>query len=111
MIDKELAAKIVEYLNTLIEADRPAIAALIANRVPCNQTLADHPTCQVGTQNGGYHVGLLGILNGLCGIYDDGPKKGWGAITLQFNDNPKGAPNDLIGFVLTENVELSDNQK
>lgn len=68
----ELAQKIVDFLNELLEIDRPAIAALIANRVPCNQRMADHPTVQVGAQHGGFHVGLLGILNGLCGIHENG---------------------------------------
>ena len=61
----------IDYLNGLIETDRVAIAALIANRVPCNQQLADHPTVQVFRQHGGYLVGLLGILNGLFGVFED----------------------------------------
>lgn len=60
----------IAYLNELIEADRPAIAALIANRVPCNEALADHNTVQVQAQHGGFHVGMLGILNGLFGTVD-----------------------------------------
>lgn len=72
----------IDYLNELIAADRPAIAALIANRVPCNQALAKHPTCQVGQQHGGFHVGMLGVLNGLFGTFEDG----WGPITFVFKD-------------------------
>jgi hypothetical protein len=66
--DPELAQRICDYLNGLLLLDRNAIACLIANRVPCNQGLADHPTVQAGAQHGGFHVGLLGILNGLCGV-------------------------------------------
>ena len=29
------SSEVVEFLNQLLEADRPAVAALIANRVPC----------------------------------------------------------------------------
>jgi hypothetical protein len=65
-------AEAIAFLNSLLELDRPAVASLIANRVPCNQALADHETVQVRAQHGGYHVGLLGILNGLFGCDDDG---------------------------------------
>ncbi|KKN88349.1 hypothetical protein LCGC14_0249120 [marine sediment metagenome] len=88
MIDFERAQVIVDYLNGLLELDRPAVAALIANRVPCNKALADHPTCQVVAQHGSCHVGLLGILNGLCGK----DKRGWGGIVVVFSspgDSPK----------------------
>ena len=70
--DLQLAARICEFLNGLLANDRPAIAAMIANRVPCSRALADHPTVQVSVQHGGFHVGLLGLLNGLCGIHGDG---------------------------------------
>lgn len=33
-------------------------------------TLADHPTVQCGPQGDGYNVGMLGVLNGLCGVRD-----------------------------------------
>lgn len=82
--DEQLATRIVTFLNELLEIDRPAIAALLANRVTCNQALADHPTVQVGAQHGGYHVGMLGILNGLCGIDD----KGYGPINAVFDESP-----------------------
>ena len=72
----------IAYLNELIELDRPAIAALIANRVPCNQVLADHPTAQCGARHGGFTIGMLGVLNGLFGVDDD--KRGY--ITFVFED-------------------------
>jgi hypothetical protein len=83
----------IAYLNELAVLDKPAIAALIANRVPCNEQLADHPTVQVGAQNGGFWVGMLGILNGLFGTLDNG----WGPITFVFDDE-----GDLAMFTRTE---------
>lgn len=74
----------IQFLNGLLELDRPAIAALIANRVPCNESLANHPTVQVNAQHGGYWVGILGILNGLFGIDE---KDGWGYIVAVFDDD------------------------
>lgn len=85
----------IDYLNELIELDKPAIAALIANRVPCNEVLAHHPTVQVRAQNGGFHVGILGILNGLFGTLENG----WGPITFVFEDG------DLQGVRLTDEPE------
>lgn len=84
----------IEYLNQLLELDKPAIAALLANRVPCNQELANHPTVQASTQHGGYHVGLLGIINGLFGV----DEKERGPITLVFD---KG---ELAKFVQTDSL-------
>lgn len=71
-VDGDLASRIVGYLNELVRLDTPAVAALIANRVPCNDGLANHPTCQVLSQHGGFLVGMLGVLNGLCGIDSQG---------------------------------------
>ena len=84
MIDVALSNRIIDYMNGLLEADRVAVGALVGNRVPCNETLANHPTCQVQGQNGGNYVGLLGILNGLCGINE----VGWGAIAAVFDEDP-----------------------
>ena len=93
----------VAYLNQLLELDRPAVAALVSNRVPCNEALADHPTCQVGVQHGGYHVGFLGLLNGLFGtIGDGGPRDQWGWITAEFEDDPDANWRRLRRFAVTD---------
>ena len=85
LADVEISVTIddaIAYLNELIELDRPAMAALIANRVPCNKALADHPTAQVGQRHGGFSIGMLGILNGLFGVDEND----WGFITFVFED-------------------------
>jgi len=64
--------RIVNFLNELLEIDPAAVSALIAARVPCNQFLADHPTVQIGEERGEFRVGLLGLLNGLCGTRENG---------------------------------------
>lgn len=73
---------VITLLNEAVALDRPAMAALLANRVPCTAALADHSTIQVQAQHGGYHVGLLGIINGIFGIDDDGK----GPICYVFTD-------------------------
>ncbi len=59
----------VEVLNDAFQRDPAAIDALIINRVPCNQALADHPEVIVEQnpvlENGGFTVGALGLLNGV----------------------------------------------
>lgn len=59
----------VAVLNEALVADPAAVYALLCNRVPCNETLAAHPTIQVGRVPGMdhalYHVGMLGVLNGV----------------------------------------------
>jgi hypothetical protein len=92
--DQALAQKICQVLNEALEADRPAIAALCANRVPCNTQLAEHPTIQVTAQHGGFFLGLLGILNGICGVREDGN----GPICMVWSDEPKPK---LLGFSFT----------
>ena len=72
---------IIGRLNEMLEADPEAISNLMSHRTPCNEVLAAHPTVQVGTMAGTPRVGLLGLLNGLVGVIQDGPKKNYGLIT------------------------------
>lgn len=67
---------VVEVLNRILEADHAAVSALATNRVPCNGELAADPTVQVWARRSGFHVGLLGVLNGLFGVDEEG----WGSI-------------------------------
>jgi hypothetical protein len=73
----------VDLLNELLEIDYDAIYALINNRVSCNESLADHETVVVWQPEGeGPTVGVLGILNGLFGIREDG----MGAICVEIDE-------------------------
>jgi len=84
-VDRQLAQHIVDMLNDMLERDKCAVAALLANRVPCNIELADHPTVQCQKQHGGYWVGLLGVLNGLCG---NSAERQSGVIAAVFKEAP-----------------------
>jgi hypothetical protein len=102
----ELAERICSFLNELLEIDRPAMGAMIANRVPCNEGLADHPTVQVGKQNGGYHVGMLGILNGLCGIRQSNQ---FGLINAIFSGDGREPLKDILRFeVHTDKTQATE---
>lgn len=67
--ERVIAERIVEVLNEMLSADPAATHALVANHVPCNPTLAEHPTIQVDGHGGRFaSVGMLGVLNGLAGV-------------------------------------------
>jgi len=89
---------VIAYLNELVALDKPAMAALIANRVPCNQQMADHPTAQVHAQHGGFFIGLIGIINGMFGVNVDG----WGPITWIFEEDESSEAMALIGVGRTD---------
>jgi hypothetical protein len=78
---------LIDRLNEIAGADSKALGDLIEARVPCNEALADHPSVQVFAHEGPPTVGLLGILNGLVGTIDEGPRKGWGFIAAVFEDD------------------------
>jgi len=86
---KEKLENVITVLNEINKLDPTVLLALISYRVPCNQALADHPTVQVGKSELGdyFEVGLLGILNGLFGVKEDG----YGYIAAEFDgDTLKG---------------------
>ncbi len=80
---------VTDSLNDILQADSIALAALIAYRVPANEALSNHPTVQVSQEG----VGLLGIINGLVGVKENG----WGYIAAEFDDDGK-----LVKFLLTD---------
>lgn len=96
--DVELAQRICDLLNDMLARDRPAVAAMVANRISCRAALADHPTVQVAAQHGGFHVGLLGVLNGLCGLHAGGI----GPICAVFDGPDEATLKDLMTFRLTK---------
>jgi hypothetical protein len=104
VIDQELAEKIVGFLNDVAKTDPEALASMLHSRFACNKALAEHPTIQVGGMADSYDVGVLGLLNGLCGVFDDGPRQGWGAIAgiFDYDESGKTIPK-LLGFKILKN--------
>ena len=90
----------IDRLNKMLEADPVAISALVETRVPCNQEMADHPTVQVTDEGlqGGYKLGILGVLNGLFGVDQDG----WGPIAAQYEQDDLST---VIGFTRSDTVK------
>lgn len=73
-VDLALARRMVDFFNDLLQLDRAAITDLVEQRVRCNDVFAAHPTVPVQRAQdgeGGALVGLLGVLNGLCGVWNE----------------------------------------
>lgn len=88
-LDDNAIDRATEVLNRALKKDPEAIVNLINYRFECNYELAEDPTIQVLNNDGNYKVGLLGIINGILGVDEDG----YGPISLILNNN-----NELIGF-------------
>jgi hypothetical protein len=90
-----LADILIERLNKLIKDPevRADISNLIEIRIPVNKTTRQHPTLQVVD---GMFLGTLGLINGLVGVIPDGPRKDWGYIAADFDDE-----NKLVKFLRT----------
>jgi hypothetical protein len=97
-VDLQLAQRIVAFLNELTAIDPEAMLALVESRVPCNAALVGHPTVQVvsGPLPDTFTVGILGILNGLCGVHSNG----WGGIAGVADRPESPAPRCCRGFVV-----------
>lgn len=86
---------VVDFMNRLIEIDPEAIAKLVEEKVTCNDALASHSTVQVQLYNENEdasgepepRVGIVGILNGIFGVFEDGPNKDFGTIAYKIDDS------------------------
>lgn len=83
MTDREFAEELIRRLNVMIsdEPVREVVRALVEKRVPVSREVAAHQSITGIYLNGGYNVGILGVLNGCCmaesiaAIYDRGSLK------------------------------------
>jgi len=89
--------EVCDLLNELLKLDYDCAHGLISYRQQCNKLVADHPSIQVQQYKGDNFpkVGIVGVLNGIFGIRDDG----MGAICFEI-DNGK-----VLGFKLTPPTE------
>jgi hypothetical protein len=82
---------VVATLNEAFRLDPAALHAMICNRVPCNQALAEHPTIVVGDCYYGdervqhFNLGFVGLLNGILGDMGIEDRIGW-----KVSDPPAG---------------------
>jgi hypothetical protein len=100
-LDADLADELIGRLNELIEnrAARQAVETLIGAHLAVPQVLANHPTIQVDTDAGAgiiVRAGFLGLLNGLVGTIQEGPRSGWGYVAAYYDEHR------LVRFIRTD---------
>lgn len=66
-----ITRQISDLLNDAMRCDPEAVRALIRHRVPCNESLADHPRIIATANEGEVTVNIIGLLNGLVDDYRD----------------------------------------
>lgn len=104
VVNSALASQVVDLLNDLYRLDPDAMHDLIETRVRCNSLLAAHPTvpAQAPEDGDGGLVGILGLLNGLCGSWtaETAPRPYlafFGPICACYSEQGR-----LLGFALSE---------
>lgn len=90
-------SKTVEALQAAFSADPNAIHALILNRVPCNQLLADDPFVVVDQTpvlpSGNWQVGAIGLVNAVLAA------NGLPLVAAKFSDEKDAdGRSKLLGF-------------
>lgn len=77
----------VNFLNSLLDVDKVWMQSLFSSQFRCNRALADHPTVQVtnGSLPSMTYASVLGVINGLHGVFDEGPYKDYGPIKAVFD--------------------------
>lgn len=101
------AQQFVDFLNELFALDPVWVAKIVGSRYPCNKKIALHPTVQAMEHDKPhkFKAGFLGLMNGYFGTFDDGDRKGWGAIWAKYDDES----GELLGFFLDERAEVSND--
>ena len=96
----------VEVLQRAFEADPNAIHALVVNRVPCNQALADDLDVVVEEARvlppGHWQVGLLGLVNGILTAHGLPP------VAAKFSESGEDGSRQLVGFCEYNPVDTGD---
>lgn len=89
-------SKASDALNVAFQADANAVQALVINRVPCNQFLADDqfvivesPPTLAGQH---FQVGALGLVNAVLAA------SGLPLVALQFSEPDADGVSRLLGF-------------
>ena len=90
---------VCDLLNELLKLDYDCANELVSYRQQCNESVAAHQSIQVQQYKDDPFpkVGIVGVLNGMFGIRDDG----MGAICFEI-DNGK-----ILGFKITPPTDTS----
>ena len=73
MLKESITIKeVIDFLNDALHTDSKAVTELFFDRKKCNAGMANHKTIQCGMIRGESYVGVLGLLNGMFGIDENG---------------------------------------
>lgn len=104
-LSKDFAARAVRVLNEALDADGSAVRALFAHWVMVNRALANHKTIQADTTlDGGCRVRLLGVINGIVGVKENG--SGYVAAVCDVTCRQHGTTGGGEGCVVGEPCEV-----
>lgn len=76
---------VCRLLNEMLSIDPDCVTDLIEARVLCNDKLAEHESIQVYYKGDRNYLGILGVINGLFGVREDG----MGHICVDVDDDGK----------------------
>ena len=79
MEEKITLDELIQYLNDLLDADRPALRRLLQHREPVNEAMEQYSRVQLLEKEKKPLLGILGILAGLFSPGDDG----WPPLVLE----------------------------
>jgi len=95
MLKKFITAEdVCGLLNEFLALDYDCASALFSHREKCNDAVTHHPSIQVHQYPGeDSKVGLIGLINGVFGIAEDG----MGAICYEIDNDT----NRIVSFKVT----------
>lgn len=105
-VDYKAANRMIEYLNSLLALDEPMVRKIMRHTVKCNEGVIAKTPIQPFLPGehkqfpNDYAVSVLGLMNGFCGVLDDGPYKGWGPISVIYDIHSK----QIVTFGRTEDL-------
>lgn len=75
---------VCNLLNEMLEMDYECVSNMVSHYSKCNESIMNHPTIQVRfySKDDYPQVGLIGFLNGLFGIQEDG----MGALCMEVDE-------------------------
>lgn len=100
--------RVIRELNALIKTDeqtRKAVELMVNTRYPVSAEAAQIPELQVMVKDGQYSIGLVAILNYLCGTLDHGNRAGSGPIAAVLTDT-----SGLVRFAHFETWDQSSKE-
>ena len=100
--------QVIEVLQNAFNADPNAMHALICNRVPCNESLANDEFVVVEKsqviENEYFQAGALGLINGILSANK------LPIVAVKFSEKDENGRSKVLGFCEYDNVQTFNNE-